>query len=110
MPTLKDNEIDLGYSCFYVMFKLKIIYYLKTIHNISLAQANTIWEEGYNFDPRIYSIMQLIIKNEQPSCIINRNPTLNYYSIILMNIRNVKPDHECYTMSVPLSILPGLKN
>ena len=82
MPTLKDNEIDLGYSCFYVMFKLKIIYYLKTIHNISLAQANTIWEEGYNFDPRIYSIMQLIIKNEQPSCIINRNPTLDTIGVV----------------------------
>ena len=32
----------------------------------------------------------------------------NYYSIILMDIRRVKPDKDCYTLAVPLSILPGL--
>ena len=102
MPTLIDNQVDLGYSCFYVMFKLKIIHYLMKIHDISLAQANSIWEEGYNFDTRIYEIMKLIIELEKPSVVINRNPTLNYYSIILMNIRQVKPDHECYTLAFPL--------
>jgi len=107
-PTLWDNEIDLGYPCFYVMFKFKIIYYLMKVYNISLAAANSIWEEGYEFDERIYEIMKFIIKTEEPCCIINRNPTLNYYSMLLMKIRNVKPDSNCFTMAVPLSILPGL--
>ena len=40
--------------------------------------------------------------------LINRNPTLNYYSMLLMRIRNVKPDDSDYTLSVGLSILPGL--
>lgn len=89
------------------MFKLKIIHYLMKIHDISLAQANSIWEEGYSFDQRIYEIMKMIIEIEKPSVVINRNPTLNYYSIILMDIRRVKPDKDCYTLAVPLSILPG---
>ena len=75
-PSLKDNQVDLGYSCFYVMFKLKIIHYLMKIHDISLAQANSIWEEGYSFDQRIYEIMKMIIEIEKPSVVINRNPTL----------------------------------
>lgn len=78
------------------------------VYNISLAAANSIWEEGYEFDERIYEIMKFIIKTEEPCCIINRNPTLNYYSMLLMKIRNVKPDSNCFTMAVPLSILPGL--
>jgi hypothetical protein len=107
-PSLKDNEIDLGYSCFYVMFKFKIIYYLMKMYGISLAAANTIWEQGYDFDQRIYEIMLMIINIEHPSVVINRNPTLNYYSIILMDIRTIRPDKGCLTLMVPLSILSGL--
>ena len=76
MPSLADNQIDLGYPCFYVMYKFKIIYYLMKIFNISLAAANSIWEEGYDFDQRIYEVINFIIEKEEPCVIINRNPTL----------------------------------
>lgn len=99
--------MELGYPCVYVMFKFKIIYYLMRMYGISLAKANRIWENGYDFDPRIYRVMKFFIEREHPKVVINRNPTLNYYSIILMNIRNVTPGRS-YTMSVPLSVLPGL--
>lgn len=75
-PKLKDDEVELGYSCFYVMFKFKIIYYLMRIHGISLARANSMWEAGFDFDPHIYEVMKMIIEIEHPSVIINRNPTL----------------------------------
>lgn len=32
----------------------------------------------------------------------------NFYSMLLMKIRNVKRDDDDYTLSVGLSILPGL--
>ena len=32
----------------------------------------------------------------------------NYYSMLLMKIRTVKKDVTDFTMSIPLSILPGL--
>ena len=107
-PTLKDNEIDLGYPCFRVMFKFKIIYYLMQMHAISMAAANQIWEDGAQFDQRIQDVIDLIVQREEPMCIINRNPTLNYYSILRMKIRRVVPSSEFFTMMVPLSILPGL--
>ena len=32
----------------------------------------------------------------------------NYCSMLLMNIRKIKPDDNDYCLTVPLSILPGL--
>ena len=32
----------------------------------------------------------------------------NYYSILMMNIRNVNRDHRNFCLYVPLTILPGL--
>jgi hypothetical protein len=70
-----------------------------------------------------------IIKKEDVRVLINRNPTLNYYSMLLMKIRKVKAEGfvpgeknyiqdvkdqgkieyaEDYALSVPLSILSGL--
>ena len=52
--------------------------------------------------------MQFILKKEQNRILINRNPTLNYYSMLLMRIGHIKKDMEDYTLSVPLSCLKGL--
>ena len=76
--------------------------------DITLSKAYYIWQNAYKFDNRIYEIMQFIVKREQPKILINRNPTLNYYSILLMSVRKVKKDINDYTLSVPLSVLPGL--
>jgi len=65
------------------------------IHDISLAQANTIWEEGYKFDTRIYEIMKLIIEIEQPSVVINRNPTLRH--LVSLNSFNCGKLSLCLT-------------
>lgn len=107
-PTLKTNEIDISYNTAYTLFRLKIIHYLMKLNNISMAEANSIWEAGYNFDEQVYQIMQFIVEKERPMFIINRNPTINYYSMILMKVRNVKRGKDDYTLAVPLSILPGL--
>jgi len=106
-PSLREYEVDLSYSCIYIMYKFKIIYYLMKIYDISLAKANAVWENGFNFDPKIYKIMKLMIEKEKPMVMINRNPTLNFYSLIRMCIRNIFPDSDTYVMSLPFAILPG---
>ncbi|MDE7088764.1 MAG: hypothetical protein K2O54_01455, partial [Prevotella sp.] len=63
---------------------------------------------AYKFNPRIYEIMQFMIKKDDVRILMNRNPTLNYYSILLMKVRSVKKDINDYTLSVPISVLPGL--
>lgn len=106
-PTLGDGEVDMSYHAFLELYKFRIIYYLMKMDDISLAKAYYIWNRAYQFDNRVYEVMQFIVKKEKPKIIINRNPTLNYYSILMMGIRKVKRDITDFCLSVPLSILPG---
>jgi hypothetical protein len=73
-----------------------------------LTKAYDIWRNSYKFDNRIYEIMQFMVKKEKPKILMNRNPTLNYYSMLLMSVRKVKKSIDDFTLSVPLSVLPGL--
>lgn len=106
--TLRDNEVDLSYHTFRVLFKMKIISYLQRMNNCTLAQAKYLWETHHECDPTMLKIMRAIVKKERLCVIINRNPTLNYYSILRMYIRDIKEDDGDYTLSVPMSVLPGL--
>jgi DNA-directed RNA polymerase beta' subunit len=107
-PDLRDDEIDLSYHTFLELYKFKIIYYVIKMDDISLTKAYDIWRNSYKFDNRIYEIMQFIVKKEKPKILMNRNPTLNYYSMLLMSVRKVKKSIDDFTLSVPLSVLPGL--
>lgn len=107
-PSLRDNEVELSYSTAHSLFRFQIIHNLMTMNGISLAQANDIWESAYIMDERVYKVICYILEKNKPKVVINRNPTLNYYSILLMNIRGIISDKRSYVMSVPLSVLPGL--
>lgn len=107
-PTLALNQIDLSYNTFLKVFEYKIIAYLMKIENITLSKAYEIWCKATEFDERVYKIMNYIIETEDTRCLINRNPTLNFYSMLLMKIRKIEPSADVYSMSVPLEILPGL--
>lgn len=107
-PSLNDDQIDLSYHTFLEIYKFKIIYYLMKMDDISLSKAYYQWSRAYKFDNKIYEIMQFIVEKEKPRILMNRNPTLNYYSMLLMKVRQVKKDIDDFTLSVPLSVLPGL--
>lgn len=106
--TLKTDEVDIPYASAYKLFKLQIIHYLMKLKHISMAEAASIWEDAHNYNEEIHEIMSFILEKKKPRLLINRNPTINYYSLVLMKIRRVKKDPDDYTMSIPLSILPGL--
>ena len=103
-PSLRDNEIDLSYHTFRELFKPKIISYLQMYEDISLAKAEDIWESSFIFNEKVYAIMEMIVENDDIGILINRNPTLNYYSMLLMKIRRIKRSGVDYCLSVPLSI------
>lgn len=108
-PTLRDDEVDMSYHTMLEMFKDKILYYIMKLDGCTLNEAYRQWKRaGYEFSQKIYDIMEYMIEHDGVCVLINRNPTLNYYSILRMNIRQVKPDINDYTLSVPLAILPGL--
>lgn len=103
-PTLADNEVDVSYNTFRILFKNKIIYYLMKLNDIPLSKAYTIWAKSFMFDNMVLEVMNYIVQKEQPRLLINRNPTLNFYSMLLMKIRMVKHSVDDFTLSVPLSI------
>lgn len=103
-PTLHDNEVDLSYHTFLEVFKYKIIYYIMKLEDITLSKAYNIWKEASTFNPKVHEIMEYIIEKEDVRVLINRNPTLNFYSMLLMKVRQIKPDGGDYSLSVPLSI------
>ncbi len=107
--TLHDNEVDMSYHTFLELFKETIIKYLKISEGATLNDAFSQWNAAkVRFNEKIYKIMLTIVKNDKPKILLNRNPTLNYYSMLLLEIRTVKSDFNDYTLSVPLAILPGL--
>lgn len=108
-PSLKDNEVDLSYNTFLEMYKIAIIKYIEKSDDCTQAKATEQWEEAsIRFSDKVYNIMLYILKYDEPRVLINRNPTLNYYSLLSMKIRTIKADINDYTLTVPLSILPGL--
>lgn len=107
-PTLRDNEFDISYHTFRIIFKYRIIFYIMKIYSTILKDAETMWKRSFIFDERVYDVMLYILENDRPKSLLNRNPTLNFFSLLLLRIRNIQKDDFDYTLSVPLSILPGL--
>lgn len=102
------NEVILPYICFLELYKPEIINLLCKIDKITLNQADERWHKAaQKFDNRIYLLMKFIISHTKGGLkiIINRNPTLNYGSLLIMNVVDVHPDYENFTMSLPVGVL-----
>lgn len=107
-PSLGDDEIDMSYQTFRILYRDIILYSLMRQDHKPLWKAYDRWHKAFVYDPYIYEAMKFILKTYKPRTLINRNPTLNLYSLLLMKVRQVKQDAGDYTLSVGLSILPGL--
>lgn len=107
-PTLRVDEVGLPYHAFRVLFKIRIIYWIKVLDKVSLAKAYDRWLKSLQFDQHVYDIMNYIIEQEEPMILLNRNPTLNLYSLLRLKIRYIKTPDKRETVSLPETILPGL--
>ena len=95
----------MSYHTFLELFRETIIRYLIIAEGCLFNDAFEQWNEAkIHYSDKIYGIMCYIIEKEKPKILLNRNPTLNYYSMLLLNIRKVKRDFDDYTLSVPLAI------
>lgn len=103
---LRANEIELGYSTFLEMYKLEIISMLEKMYSLSPAESWSMWQRAcVNFDESVYLAMEYIVKKGDAIVEINRNPTINYGSQLVVKVVHVKPDMKDFTMSLPESIL-----
>ena len=109
-PTLKADEVRLNYTAFLELFKYEIIAYLVKIADITENAAFEQWTKArIEYSPKIYEVMNYILKKHKPKIIINRNPTINYGSLLCVKVKSIKNEFpEDYTMSMPVQILPVL--
>lgn len=108
-PALHDNEVTLSYNAALELLKYPTIKYIRKLDNCSINEARREWEEAHNkFSKKVYEVMMYVVHTDKPMLLINRNPTLNYYSMLRMKIGHINTDIYNFTLSVPLSILAGL--
>ena len=59
--------------------------------DISENEAYEQWFKArIQYNPKIYEIMNYILKKNKPKVIINRNPTINYGSLLCVKIKSIK--------------------
>ena len=109
-PELKADEVKLNYMAFLELYKYEIIAYLVKMGGITENEAYEAWFKArIVYNPKIYEVMNFILKKRKPKILINRNPTINYGSLLCVKIKSIKNEFsEDYTMSMPLQILTVL--
>jgi DNA-directed RNA polymerase beta' subunit len=106
--TLRCDQIILPYVGLVICLQQKIINILIRTYNISPSEAYDIWKRAVaKKDERVCEILDAIINSypEGLPVIINRNPTINYGSILQMHCIGY---NDTLTMSVPLQVLKSL--
>lgn len=76
-PSLGDDEIDLSYQTFRILYRDIILYTLMRQDHKPLWKVYDRWHKSFVYDNYIYEAMKFIVKTQKPRLLINRNPTLD---------------------------------
>lgn len=101
------DEIKLPYLCFLELFKPEIINIIASLGH-PMNEAKNIWfNASMRFDPFVYSIMKSMIedKNKPIYLLVNRNPSIHFYSILYMRVAEIDNVYHNKVLSIPLNIL-----
>lgn len=108
-PTLRIDQVVLGYKCFMELYKHELIAIVSRTRNITENEANSLWSNAMiRFSSVFYNAIQHILRTMDPCILLSRNPTINYGSILCMDIVDVTPKICSYAMILPIQILVGL--
>lgn len=108
-PKLRIDEIRLSYSALVVLLEQTIVNILVKTYGISYIEAYKKWfKSQIKKDDIVFSIIENIIQSKPRGIefIINRNPSINYGSLLQMYCVGI--NNDSYAMSVPLQILNTL--
>lgn len=107
MSYCKLNEVKYPYLGFLEMYKPEIISTIAEMKRCTINEAKIHWNRAYlKFDPFVYRIMCYIMTHQDCYIPLNRNPTLNYGSILRMKITHIKSDYNDLTISIPINVCP----
>ena len=84
-PSLRDDEIGLGYITFLEVYKPELIGLMKKMYDISFQQASHIWTNASMcFSKEVYDLMQYMIQHRSCIVSIDRNPSRLMEGIAVM--------------------------
>ena len=109
-PKLRIDEVSLPYAALTELLQQSIINILHKSYSMSYSDAYDFWYKSCIVEnDTIKDIIMSLIKNHKTGrgipVLINRNPTINYSSILQMYCAKMTTG---YTMGIPLQILKGL--
>lgn len=108
-PTLPADEVKVGYKCFMELYKHELIAIISKVKGITENEAHTLWYNAMiKFSETFYQAMLHIVRTFDPCILLNRNPTINYGSMLCVNITHVSRELDSYTMKLPIQILTEL--
>jgi len=100
------DQIKLPYLTMLELYKFQILNLLSKIYNIDYVTALGKWNRAIDtFDQQIFDIMDQMVKKGKVSILLNRNPTINYGSIVYLNVSEIKREIKDYTINIHNLIL-----
>jgi hypothetical protein len=113
-PLPAGYEIDnivLPYLTFAELYKFHLLNIICAVKNLNYSEANNFWNEAItHFNKELYSYMiELLNKTKSGLRILfNRNPSINFGSILNLLIVGIKQDYDDLTASISNNILAPL--
>jgi hypothetical protein len=104
-PKLRIDEVTMPYAALVELLQQSIINILQKSYNMSYSDAYKWWYKSQIVkDERVYQIIKGLIKDKPRGIpvLINRNPSINYLSILQMFVVDIT---DTYTLGVPNQIL-----
>jgi hypothetical protein len=105
-PTLRADEIGLGYVTFLELYKFELFAMVKKLYNISSTEAwNRINKASVVFSPEMYKLMVHFMNTNELYLSIDRNPSINYGSYFTCKVVEISKDPLDYCLALPTFVL-----
>ena len=107
---LMAHEVDVPYQMMTTQYEEELANYMSKIKDIPLAKAIEYVEEHSTYpDPVIVKLINQMLRSKNGVWVlVNRNPTISEYGILLMRIRKIHTDPTDFTLHLPQDVLTGL--
>ena len=110
---LRADEIGLSYSTFMELYRSELLNLYQKLQGCTLKEASNAWKRGtVTFDETFYNIMNYMVHDKKckkyMNLLINRNPSINYGSFLMMKVAYVKRDIKDKTLTIPSNTLASL--
>lgn len=103
------DEFTIPYNAALELMRPFVIRKIRTLHKTTFMKANEIFYKAtLKFNETVYNIVNEIITSKNVKFIINRNPSINIGSVMIIKCAGVKRDKHDLTASIHNLILSSL--